>query len=236
MHTHAHIFPPPPTHTHTEPPSAPLNLQVFQVTNTSVQLSWDPPVSNGGRDDLEYQLSYQRAGVPDNVTMYNRVNVTVGQITGLRAFTQYVVMVSGENGVSAQATDASGRTVNATIITEPSSNATIITEPSSAPLNLTVLQVTNTTVQLSWDPPVSNGGRDDLEYQLSYQRAGVPERVRVYGRVNVTVGQITGLRPFTQYVVMVSVENEVSDQATDASWRTVSANITTEEGGEFRDF
>ena len=103
---------------HTEPPSIPRNLQVLQLTNTSVQLSWDPPVSNGGRDDLEYQLSYLRAGVPDNVTVYGRVNVTVGQITGLRPSTQYVVMVSGENGVSAQATDASGRTVSATITTE----------------------------------------------------------------------------------------------------------------------
>ena len=118
-HTHTHV----PTHyihthTHTEPPSTPRSLRVLQVTNTSVQLSWDPPVSNGGRDDLEYQLSYQRAGVPDNVTVYGRVNFTVGQITGLRPFVQYVVMVSGENGVSAQDTDASGRTISVTITTE----------------------------------------------------------------------------------------------------------------------
>ena len=80
---------------------------------------------------------------------------------------------------------------------------------------------------------MSNGGRDDLAYQLSYQRAGVQDNVTVYGRVNITSGQITGLRPFTQYVVMVSGENGVSAQATDASGRTVSMNITTEEGGEF---
>ena len=96
MYTHAHVH----THTHTEPPSVPRNLTVLQVTNTSVQLSWDPPVSNGGRDDLEYQLSYQRAGVPNNVTVYGRVSITLGQITGLRPFIQYVVMVSGENEVS----------------------------------------------------------------------------------------------------------------------------------------
>ena len=111
-----------------------------------------------------------------------------------------------------------------------------ISEPPSAPLNLTVLQVTNTSVQLSWDPPVSNGGRDDLEYRLSYQRAGVPDNVTVCGRINVTMGQITGLRPFVEYVVMVSGENGVSAQATDTSGRTVSATTTTEEGGEFIDF
>ena len=80
---------------------------------------------------------------------------------------------------------------------------------------------------------MSNGGRDDLEYQLSYQRAGVPDSVTVYGRVNVTLGQITGLKSFTRYVVMVSGENGVSTQVTDASGRTVSMNITTEEGSEF---
>ena len=107
------------------------------------------------------------------------------------------------------------------------------TEPPSAPRNLQVFNVTNTTVQLSWDPPVSNGGRDDLEYQLSYQIATSSEPATIYGRVNTTEGQITGLRPFTQYVVFVSSENGVSAQVTDASGRTVSERITTLEGGEF---
>ena len=80
---------------------------------------------------------------------------------------------------------------------------------------------------------MSNGGRDDLEYQLSYQIATSSEPVTIYGRVNMTEGQITGLRPFTQYVVFVSSENRVSAQDTDTSGRTVSANITTLEGGEF---
>jgi len=60
-----------------------------------------------------------------------------------------------------------------------------------------------------------------------------PDNVTVYGRINVTMGQITGLRPFIQYVVMVSGENGVSAQDTDTSGRTVRAIITTEEGGEF---
>ena len=106
-------------------------------------------------------------------------------------------------------------------------------EPPSAPRNLQVLQVTTTTVQLSWDPPVSNGGRDDLEYQLSYQIATSSEPATIYGRVNMTEGQISGLRPFTQYVVFVSSENGVSAQDSDTSGRTVSVNITTLEGGEF---
>ena len=62
-----------------------------------------------------------------------------------------------------------------------------------------------------------------------------PTRGQVYQTMGqcTTSGEITGLRPFTQYVVMVSGENGVSAQATDASGRTVSATIMTEEGGEF---
>ena len=80
---------------------------------------------------------------------------------------------------------------------------------------------------------MSNGGRDDLEYQLSYQIITSSELVTIYGSVNMTEGQIAGLRPFTQYVVFVSSENGVSAQDTDTSGRTVSVNITTLEGGEF---
>ena len=61
----------------------------------------------------------------------------------------------------------------------------------------------------------------------------ITESVTIRGRVNMTEGQITGLRPFTQYVVFVSSENGVSAQDTDASGRTVNTSITTLEGGEF---
>ena len=80
---------------------------------------------------------------------------------------------------------------------------------------------------------MTNGRRDDLEYQLSYRIATSSEPVTIYGRVNMTGGVITGLRSLTQYVVFVSSENGVSAQDTDASGRTISANITTLEGGEF---
>ena len=45
----------------TEPPSAPLNVRVFNVTNTSVILSWLPPEDGGGRDMSE--LYYTIAGM-----------------------------------------------------------------------------------------------------------------------------------------------------------------------------
>ena len=84
---------------------------------------------------------------------------------------------------------------------------------------------------LTWDPPESTGGRDDIEYELSYQRSDGTEDQIVYGRVSTTEGEIVGLTPFTEYVVFVSTENGVSSKAPDASGRTVNTTVTTEEGG-----
>ena len=110
MHTH--------THTYTEPPSAPQNLEVINFTNISVYLTWEPPESTGGRDDIKYELSYNRSDGSGDRIVYGRVATTEGEISGLTPFTEYVVFVSAENGVSSQVPDASGRTVTTTVTTE----------------------------------------------------------------------------------------------------------------------
>ena len=44
------------------PPSAPLNVSVFNVTNTSAILSWLPPEDDGGRDHSEIQYRVTATG------------------------------------------------------------------------------------------------------------------------------------------------------------------------------
>ena len=105
-------------HTHTEPPSAPQNLAVVNFTNISVYLTWEPPESTGGRDDIEYELSYNRSDGSGDRIVHGRVATTEGEISGLTPFTEYVVYVNVENGVSSQAPDASERTVTTTVMTE----------------------------------------------------------------------------------------------------------------------
>ncbi len=113
----------------TEPPSAPQNITVVTVTNTSVYLTWEAPSSNGGRNfaELEYQLSYQKTdGSESEPQIYGRVSGTEGEITGLAPFTEYTVFVSAENGVTSQpgAIDtASDRTISDTIMTEEGSKS-----------------------------------------------------------------------------------------------------------------
>ena len=73
---------------------------------------------DGGRDDISYNLYYQRADESGPPTLSRTVNITEGEITGLIPFTEYIVFVSAENGVSSQVNDPSGRSANDTLTTE----------------------------------------------------------------------------------------------------------------------
>ena len=56
LHIHLHV------HVHTGSPSAPLNLSISNVTNTSVILSWLPPEDGGGRDFSEIYYTITARG------------------------------------------------------------------------------------------------------------------------------------------------------------------------------
>ena len=74
----------------TEPPSSPQNL-VFTVTSTTISLSWDQPLSLGGRNDLLYVISYQAEGTEDKAT--RTVGIANLTLTGLMYNTYVPAMV-----------------------------------------------------------------------------------------------------------------------------------------------
>ena len=97
--------------------------------------------------------------------------------------------------------------------------------------------VTNTSVSLSWDPPLlsedgADGGRpnDTIMYGLHYQRDG--GAIVTFGIVDDTNGTIEGLTPFTHYTVYVSSENAVSGMDPNIPGRSDSVQIMTDIGGE----
>ena len=89
-------FPPP------EPPGAPRNLQTSDVTNTSVQLTWDSPSYEGGRSDTFYNVytSIAQDLIKSNTDPVYGNNFFV---TGLVPNSFHQVSVVAENGVSSQA-------------------------------------------------------------------------------------------------------------------------------------
>ena len=126
------------------------------------------------------------------------------------------------------------------------------TEPPSPPRNLTVINVTDTSVALSWEEPTFKGGRNEVEYRLWYMASGDTERT-LFGTVSTTSGQITGtyimsvnhtslstlslslslslshthteLTPGVSYTVFVTAENDISNQVPESLFDTRAETV-----------
>ena len=105
------------------------------------------------------------------------------------------------------------------------------------PLNLTVTS-TNTSVTLSWKPPFSNGGREDVFYQIKF-KTPLEQNFTDYSPtppITGTSATVTSLLPLTSYTFIVVAENGVSREFhylfTESDRTSSAINATTKEGGE----
>ncbi|XP_042307252.1 ephrin type-A receptor 1-like [Sceloporus undulatus] len=92
----------------TRPPSAPHNV-TFSLVGSQVSLSWQPPIDQGGRSDLSYNVSCQRCNFlvcepceSDVVFSPSALGLTRPNVVvdGLESYTNYSFTVLAHNGVS----------------------------------------------------------------------------------------------------------------------------------------
>ncbi|MDT0557892.1 fibronectin type III domain-containing protein [Ichthyenterobacterium sp. W332] len=181
----------------TQAPSVPLNLIDSNITQTTVDLSWDAATDNVGV--TAYNV-YQDGIVIATITVTNY------QVTGLTPSTSYaftVTALDAENNESGMSNNVNIRTL------DPPD-----TEAPSIPANLIASNTTQTTVDLSWDASTDNVGV--TEYNV-YQD-GI-----VIATVATTTYQVTGLIPSTSYVFTVTALDAESNE----SGMSNSVNITT---------
>jgi len=109
-------------------------------------------------------------------------------------------------------------------------------EPPSAVRNLTVIDATNTTIIIEWEPPEIIG-RNDCYYNVEHSD---PSDISKYiqhnqERINCsdTIYVVTGLQPVNTYIIRISVHNGVSgnDSQNDDRRRQL-VNGTTQEGSK----
>ncbi|WAR14447.1 EPA4B-like protein [Mya arenaria] len=85
----------------TQPPSAPRNVKVVDISDTIVQLSWQLPEQLGGRTDTTYRVECSQCL---SEVLYSPkakgFNTTSVELKGLRASTKYTVKIYAENGVT----------------------------------------------------------------------------------------------------------------------------------------
>ncbi|KAI4496664.1 hypothetical protein M0804_000474 [Polistes exclamans] len=181
----------------TQPPSAPQNLTVNFVDQSTVILSWNAPHKLGGRTDTTYRVVCDACSMGvkyiPNTEIFNDTKIT---ITGLNAVTTYRFQVFAENGVSAQA--GKSEYVDITVTTEASVPSLVS--------NVRITSVKSSELSISWDAPVTEVGGDS-DHVERYE-------VRCYPRfddaINATVIQTSdlsatfkGLKPSTDYAIQV---------------------------------
>ena len=79
--------------------------------------------------------------------------------------------------------------------------ACVLTAPISSSGLVRSLSVTNTTVLITWDPPLTPNG-DSLVYEVHYQGEGGQEGGRVVN-VTATPVELTGMRSESTYTISV---------------------------------
>ncbi|XP_076758190.1 eph receptor tyrosine kinase isoform X6 [Xylocopa sonorina] len=180
----------------TQPPSAPQNLTVNFVDQSTVILSWNAPHMLGGRTDTTYKVICDACStgvkyIP-NTEVFNDTKIT---ITGLNAVTTYRFQVFAQNGVSALA--GKSEYVDITVTTEASVPSLVS--------NVRITGVKSTELSISWDAPVTDSGDSDLVER--YEARCYP---RYDDATNATMVQTSdlsatfkGLKPSTDYAVQV---------------------------------
>lgn len=165
-------------------PGAPRDVQATPGIR-SAQVSWQAPTSNGGGAIVKYTVTGS-GGITATTTGATQVVVS-----GLSDGTSYTFQV--------RATNAAGE--------GPESGASVAVTTHDLPSAPRIIDVVslNTALQVSWEPPTSDGRATVHAYSVellsgTFQRSLSARDTRV---------EFTGLRPDTEYQVVVRAVNAV---------------------------
>ncbi len=186
------------TLTDTEAPTAPSGLAANNITENSMDLSWNASTDNIGVTDYEV---YQDGGLIATVSSLTY------QVTGLSAETSYSFYIIAKD--AANNSSATSNVINPSTL-EPD------TEVPTAPTNLAASNITQSSIDLSWDASTDNVGVTDYE---------VYQDTNLIATVQTLTHQVTGLNPSTAYTFYVIAK----DAAENSSAQSNSVNATTDE-------
>ncbi|KAK9746725.1 Ephrin receptor ligand binding domain [Popillia japonica] len=186
----------------TQPPSAPQNLSLNFVDQSTVMLSWTPPDRLG---DTVYRIKCDActAGIVQytpNAEIFNDTKVT---ITGLNAVTAYRFQVFAENGVSHLSTRTNPEYADLTVTTEASIVSSIT--------NVRITSVKSSEITLIWEAPVVDG---DVENEIeTYEVRCFPRGDMDYSNSSSILTKdltatFTGLMQRTEYGLQVRAKSK----------------------------
>nr|AGK90306.1 down syndrome cell adhesion molecule [Cherax quadricarinatus] len=189
-----------------EHPEQPNSLKVLDKSGRSVELSWTPPYNGNSpitRYIVEYKLS-RRNWDSDGERMMVPGDQNMAAVLDLRPATTYHLRIVARNEIGDS---------------DPSDTVTIITAeeaPSGPPRDLKVEAVDQSSLRVTWKPPLREEWNGDIQgYQVGYRLAS-SNNSYVYETVEFSkeMGKehhlvISKLNIYTEYAVVVSAFNKI---------------------------
>ncbi|KAI8488694.1 Titin-like [Branchiostoma belcheri] len=178
-------------------PGKPRSLRVKDVTSSTAFFSWDFPEKDGGKSITRYIVEKREESRRTWSTVATNVIKSSYKIYKLVEGNIYYFRVMGVNDIG---------------IGEPAETTQPITaadpvETCSAPKKLDVVEITDTTVSLSWDRPMFDGGSRITSYLVELQEKGSEEWQRVKS-INLLRYTVTLLDKGSEYKFRVSASND----------------------------
>jgi len=177
-------------------PLAPTGLAVFNITQTSLTLSWIDNATN----ETGYKI-YQN-GVLINTLVTNPTNPQSFNVTGLTPNTAYAFRVAAYNTGGEASSQISATTLNST---------------PAAPTGLAASNITQTSLTLTWNDNATN----ETGYRIYLD--GNPTPVATIA-ANLETVNITGLTAGTAYTFGVAAYNTGGEGSSQISATTSSSN------------
>uniref|UniRef100_A0A8C3BMH8 Titin n=1 Tax=Cairina moschata TaxID=8855 RepID=A0A8C3BMH8_CAIMO len=175
-------------------PGAPQDLKIKEVTKSSVTLTWEPPLIDGGSKIKNYIVEKRESTRKAYSTVNANCHKTSWKVDSLQEGCNYYFRVLAENeyGVG---------------LPVETSESVKVSERPLPPGKITLLDVTRNSVSLSWEKPEHDGGSRILGYIVEMQSKG-SEKWSTCATVKVTEATITGLIQGEEYTFRVSAQNE----------------------------
>jgi fibronectin type 3 domain-containing protein len=198
------------------PPSQPTSLTATP-SNTTIDLSWNPPTSDGGEPITDYMIFYSQDNGETWVLVDDGVSLsTTYTLTGLTNGTNYYATVAAVNNIGVSET---AQPVSAVPYTVPDAPTNLMSTPLDS------------SVQLNWNVPLFDGGSPIEYYSVSYSTDGTnwtdysPLATRIGDSLPATQGSVSGLTNGTQYFFRIVSGNAAGDSSPSEQTSTTPATV-----------
>ncbi len=171
-------------------PGPPRNLRAQTDGETVIELTWSPPLNSGTSPIIAYRIEISRNGGTTWSVLVGSTGSTTTRYrhSGLQPGTTRHYRVSALN--------AAGRGPTSNVAFATTSSGTATGEPGP-PRNLRATATGQTTIDLSWNTPLSNGNSPIVGYRIEVSRNGGSTWRNLAGNTGSTATRYThtGLQP-----------------------------------------